>query len=212
MRGAMVALGVPEDWLEVQILQQVNFVENGRPIDMSKREGRFVTMDALCDDVGADVAKYIFLTRKPNSHLDFDLDLAREQSNENPVYYVKYAHARICSVLRKSEDAGWTGLAPAVEPLASLEESAERGLIRELIRLPEVIAGAAASREPHRLTAYAHDVSGLYHQFYHQCVILGDDRDKTEARLQLCLLTRKVLRRVLDLIGVDAPEAMGEKE
>jgi len=212
MRGAMLALGVPEDWLEVQILQQVNFVEDGRPIDMSKREGRFVTMDALCDDVGADVAKNIFLTRKPNSHLDFDLDMAREQSNENPVYYVKYAHARICSVLRKSEDAGWTGQVPVAAPLASLEEGAERALIRELIRLPEVIAGAAASREPHRLTTYAQDVSGLFHQFYHQCVILGDDRDTTEARLQLCLLTRKVLHRVLDLIGIDAPEVMGDKE
>ncbi len=212
MRGAMIALGVPEDWLEVQILQQVNFVENGRPVDMSKREGQFVTMDALCDDVGADVAKYIFLTRKPNSHLDFDLDLAREQSNENPVYYVKYAHARICSVLRKADEADWKNVTPSTAPLARLEAAPERALIRELIRLPEVITGAAVAREPHRLTTYAQDVSGLFHQFYHQCVILGEDRDTTEARLQLCLLTRKVLRRVLDLIGIDAPEAMGEKE
>ena len=212
MRGAMTALGVPADWLEVQILQQVNFVENGRPIDMSKREGQFVSMDALCEDVGADVAKYIFLTRKPNSHLDFDLDLAREQSNENPVYYVKYAHARICSVLRRAADAGWTDLEPAAGPLAGLEEDAERSLMRELIRLPEVIAGAARTREPHRLTAYAQDVSGLFHQFYHQCVILGEDRDVTESRLHLCLITRKVLHQVLDLIGIEAPEAMGEKE
>ncbi|MBU1674645.1 arginine--tRNA ligase, partial [bacterium] len=147
MQGAMTALGVPEDWLEVQILQQVNFVENGRPIDMSKREGQFVTMDSLCDDVGADVAKYIFLTRKPNSHLDFDLDLAREQSNENPVYYVKYAHARICSVLQKAAEAGWFDLSPAPEPLARLGDPSERSLVRELIRLPEIIAGAAESRE-----------------------------------------------------------------
>ncbi len=212
MRGAMIALGVPADWLEVQILQQVNFVEQGRPVDMSKREGQFVTMDALCDDVGADVAKYIFLTRKPNSHLDFDLDLAREQSNENPVYYVKYAHARICSVLRRAEAAGWTVQEPTADSLARLEQEAEHGLMRELIRLPEVIAGAARAREPHRLTGYAQDVSGLFHQFYHQCVILGEDKDTTEARLHLCLITRRVLRQVLDLIGIEAPEHMGEKE
>jgi len=212
MRGAMTALGVPEDWLEVQILQQVNFVENGRPMDMSKRQGQFVTMDSLCEDVGADVAKYIFLTRKPNSHLDFDLDLAREQSNENPVYYVKYAHARICSVLRKAAEADWEETAPAPEPLSRLSAPRERSLVRELIRLPEVVAGAAESREPHRLTTYAHEVSGLFHQFYHNCVILGEERETTAARLHLCLLTRKVLRQVLDLIGIDAPEHMGEKD
>ncbi|MBC8426556.1 arginine--tRNA ligase [bacterium] len=212
MRGAMTAVGVPEDWLEVQILQQVNFVEQGRPVDMSKRQGQFVTMDSLCDDVGADVAKYIFLTRKPNSHLDFDLDLAREQSNENPVYYVKYAHARICSVLRKAAEAGWEETAPAPQPLSRPAETSERSLVRQLIRLPEVVAGAAESREPHRLTSYAHEVSGLFHQFYHNCVILGEEREPTEARLHLCLVTRRVLRMVLDLIGIDAPEQMGEKD
>jgi arginyl-tRNA synthetase len=212
MQGAMKALGVPDGWLEVQILQQVNFVENGRPMDMSKREGQFVSMDALADDVGADVAKYIFLTRKPNSHLDFDLDLAREQSNENPVYYVKYAHARICSVLRKAEASGWKVQAPEAKVLARLAEDAEWALVRELIRLPEVIVGAAENREPHRMTAYAHDVSALFHQFYHQCHIVGEDKAVTESRLHLCLAARAVLRRVLDLIGVEAPEFMGEKE
>ncbi len=212
MQGAMRALGVPDGWLEVQILQQVNFVENGRPIDMSKREGQFVTMDALGDDVGADVAKYIFLTRRPNSHLDFDLDLAREQSNENPVYYVKYAHARICAVLRKAEAAGWPLQEPVAADLGGLQHDAEWNLMREIVRLPEVILGAAESREPHRLTAYAADLAGCFHQFYHQCVIVGEDRDVTRTRLQLCLAARKVLRDVLELIGVEAPEQMGDKE
>lgn len=212
MEGAMKALGVPDGWLEVQILQQVNFVEDGRPMDMSKREGQFVTMDALGDDVGADVAKYIFLTRKPNSHLDFDLDLAREQSSENPVYYVKYAHARICSVLRKAEEAGAAETDVTAAGLARLAEEQEWALAGELIRLPEVIEGAAAAREPHRLTQYAQEIAGLYHQFYHNCVILGDDPAVTRARLQLCLATRKVLAAVLDLLGVEAPEFMGEKE
>ena len=212
MQGAMRALGVPEGWLEIQILQQVNFIENGRPLDMSKRAGQFVTMDALIDEVGADVAKYIFLTRKPNSHLDFDLDLARAQSNENPVYYVKYAHARICAVLRKAATAGIDPGAPAAADLARLTESAEWSLARELVRLPQVIVGAALAREPHRLSGYAFDVAGLYHQFYHACVILGDDPLVTRARLHLCLVTRRVIAHVLDLIGIEAPESMGEKE
>ncbi|HPF35274.1 MAG TPA: arginine--tRNA ligase [Candidatus Krumholzibacteria bacterium] len=212
MEAAMKALGVPDGWLEVQILQQVNFVEDGRPMDMSKREGQFVTMDALGDDVGADVAKYIFLTRKPNSHLDFDLDLAREQSSENPVYYVKYAHARICSVLRKAEEAGKAETDVTAEGLAALAEEQEWALAGELIRLPEIIAGAAAAREPHRLTQYAQEIAGLYHQFYHNCMILGDDPKVTRARLQLCLATRKVLADVLELLGVEAPDFMGEKE
>ncbi len=211
MQGAMRALGIPEDWLEVMILQQVNFIENGRPIDMSKREGQFVTMDALCDDVGPDVAKFIFLTRKPNSHLDFDLDLARQQSNENPVYYVKYAHARICSVLRKAAEAGIDPGEPEAGTLSSLEEPAEQALVRELIWVPRVIAGAAEHREPHRLTGYLFEVSRLYHQFYYQCKILGEDPEVTRARLHLSLVTRKVLRLVLDLIGVEAPEVMGDK-
>jgi arginyl-tRNA synthetase len=212
MEGAMKALGVPDGWLEVQILQQVNFVENGRPVDMSKREGQFVSMDALGDDVGTDVAKYIFLTRKPNSHLDFDLNQAREQSNENPVFYVKYAHARICSVLRKAAEAEVAIDEVTADGFAGLGEDSEWALIQELIRLPEVITGAAVSREPHRLTAYAQEVAGLYHKFYYDCKILGEEPKVTLARLQLCLAARKVLAAVLDLLGVEAPEFMGDKE
>ena len=212
MIGAMLALGAPEDWLEIQILQQVNFIEQGRPVDMSKRKGRFVTMDALCDEVGADVAKFIFLTRKPGSHLDFDLDLAREQSNDNPVYYVKYAHARICAVMRKAAAAQIVPTEPDAKALAELSDESEWNLVRELIWLPQVIVSAATSREPHRLTGYIHEVASLFHHFYHQCVIIGDDPSVTQARLQLCLITRKVLAHVLHLIGVEAPERMGEKE
>ena len=211
MTGAMEALGAGKDWLEVQILQHVTFVEDGKPINMSKRKGQFVTMDALVDDVGADVAKYIFLTRKPNSHLDFDLDLAKEQSNENPVFYVKYAHARICSLLRKAAEANIEPGEPDAGSLANLDHEAEWHLVRELIRLPQVIVSAARSREPHRLTGYIHDVAGLYHQFYHQCKILDQEPATMRARLHLSLVTRHVLRAVLDLIGVDAPEKMGEK-
>jgi arginyl-tRNA synthetase len=211
MRGAMKALGVPDGWLEVQILQQVNFVEDGKPVDMSKREGQFVSMDALADDVGADVAKYIFLTRKPNSHLDFDLDLAREQSSENPVFYIKYAHARICSVLRKGEEQGLAPGTPNMETLKNLSDEHELALVSELIRLPDVIAGAAKTREPHRLTLYLDDIASHFHQFYHNCVIISDDKETTIARLQLSLVTKVILAKVLDLVGVEAPEYMGDK-
>jgi arginyl-tRNA synthetase len=213
MQGGMRALGVPEGWLEVEILQHVTFLEDGRPINMSKRKGQFVTMDALMDEVGADVAKFIFLTRRPNSHLDFDLDLAREQSNDNPVYYVKYAHARICSVLRKAEEDGFAPGEPAAEGLRRLDHEAEQNLARELIRLPEVVVAAASTREPHRLTSYVSELAALYHQFYHQCKILdAEDRPRSQARLMLCQLTRQVVAQVLGMIGVEAPERMGEKE
>ncbi len=212
MKGAMEALGISRDFLEVQILQQVTFLENGRNIQMSKRAGQFVTMDALMDDVGADVAKYIFLTRKPNSHLDFDLDLAKEQSSENPVYYVKYAHARICTLLSKAADLGVVVDEPTAGALKALTHEAEWNLVRELVRLPRVIVSAAHSREPHRLTGYVADVARLYHKFYHDCHILSDDdQNVVQARLQLSLITRHVLRSILELIGVDAPEKMGEK-
>ncbi len=213
MQGAMEALGIPKDWLEVQILQQVTFLEGGRPKKMSKRAGQFVTMDALIDDVGADVAKYLFLTRKPNSHLDFDLDLAKEQSNENPVFKVKYAHARICKLLRRAAEAGIDPGEPTVEALGKLTDEAEWNLVGELIRLPQVIVSAANSREPHRLTGYVFDIAGLFNQFYQRKDqrIISDDRETTIARLNLCLMTRHVLRVVLDLIGVDAPEVLEVK-
>ncbi len=211
MQCAMVALGIPRDWLEVQILQQVTFIEGGHSLKMSKRAGKFVTMDELIAEVGADVAKYIFLTRKPNSHLDFDLDLAKEQSNENPVFYVKYAYARICSVLRKAEELGFDAGPITAASLGQLTEEAEWSLVRELIRVPQVIVSAANSREPHRLTGYIYEVAGLYHQFYHQCHILVEDKDVSRARMHLSQVTKHVLQVVLELIGVDAPETMGEK-
>jgi arginyl-tRNA synthetase len=213
MQGAMEAMGVTREWLEVQILQHVTFLEDGRPINMSKRKGQFVTMDSLMDEVGADVAKYIFLTRKPNSHLEFDLDLAKEQSRDNQVWYVKYAHARICSVLKKIEaEEGYVPGEPTAEALGRLTEESEWSLVRELVRLPQVIVSAANSREPHRLTGYVLDVSTLYHQFYHECKIKDQTPEVRESRLHLCLVTRHVLRTVLQLIGVDAPEKMEEKD
>lgn len=215
MQGAMEALDISRDWLEIQILQQVRFLLDGEPVEMSKRKGQFETMDALMEEVGADVAKYIFLTRKPNSHLDFDMDLAKEQSRDNPVWYVKYAHARICSLLKNAGDLGLEPGEPAVDQLMLLKDEAAWNLVRELIRLPLVIVSAAKAREPHRLTGYADEIAELYHKFYHNgpvVKIMEDDRDLAQSRLQLNVLTRHVLRVVLDLIGVEAPESMEEKD
>jgi arginyl-tRNA synthetase len=180
---------------------------------MSKRKGQFVTMDELMDDVGADVAKYIFLTRKPNSHLDFDLDLAKEHSDVNPVMKVKYAHARICSLLTNAAEQGIKVGEPGAASLARLEEEAEWNLVRELVRLPQVIVSAARSREPHRLTGYVDEIAGLYNQFWNQCRgILKQEEDRRLAQLHLSLVTRHVIRVVLDLIGVDAPEFMEKRD
>jgi arginyl-tRNA synthetase len=181
---------------------------------MSKRRGQFITMDALIDEVGADVAKYIFLTRKPNSHLDFDLDLAKEQSDENPVMKVKYAHARICSLLTKAEQERGVDVGePTAESLAHLDEEPEWNLVRELIRLPRVVVSAARTREPHRLTAYVDEVASLYNRFWNQCEkILEQDDERRLAQLHLSLITRRVIRVVCELIGVDAPEAMEKRD
>ena len=213
MQGAMTALGIDENWLEVQILQHVTFLEGGQPIKMSKRAGSFVTMDALIDEVGADVTKYIFLTRKPNSHLDFDLDLAKDQTEKNPVLKVKYAHARICSLLGEAVTRGVKVGEPDPATLACLEHEAEWALVGELIRLPRIIESAARAREPHRLTGYVDDIAALYNEFYTKCRgILSQSEDRRRAQLQLSLVTRQVIRVVLDLIGVEAPEKMEKRD
>ncbi len=211
MQGAMAALDISPDWLEVQILQQVTFLENGQNIEMSKRKGQFVTMDALIDEVGADVAKYIFLTRKPNSHLEFDLEKAKDESKDNPIFYWKYAHARTCSLLRKAREKGIEVTEPTAESMLRLETEWEWNLVRELIRLPQVIVSAARSREPHRLTGYVKEVAELYHRFWHECKILDQEAGLRESRIHLSIITRRVLRVVAELIGVEAPEHMGEK-
>jgi len=213
MMGGMLALGVPEGWFEVEILQHVTFLEDGRPINMSKRKGQFVTMDQLMDEVGADVAKFFFLMRKPNSHLDFDLDLARDQSSDNPVFYVKYAHARICSVLEKAATSGLEVPEPDRDGLMALEDPAAWSLAGHVIRLPRVINAAAVSREPHRLTSYVTELSKAFHQFYTECKVVDPEHEqRSRSRLMLCQLTRKAIADALDIIGVEAPKRLPDKE
>jgi arginyl-tRNA synthetase len=207
MQAAMAALGAPDDWLEIIIVGWVRLLEDGKPVSMSKRAGEFVTMRELIDDVGVDVAKYFFLMRRANSPLDFDLTLARKQSDENPVYYVQYAHARIASVVRFAEERGVVGT-PGRADSSRLVEAEERALMLHLLHFPGTVAGAAEAREPHRITTYAQDLATAFHQFYHACRIVGDDAELSAARLDLARATKVVLKNALGLLGVAAPSSM----
>jgi arginyl-tRNA synthetase len=207
MQAAVAALGAPADWLEIITVGWVRLLEAGQPVSMSKRAGEFVSMRELIDDVGVDVAKYFFLMRRANSPLDFDLTLARKQSDENPVYYVQYAHARVASVVRFSEERG-AAAAMGRSDTARLVEPQERALMVHLTHFPATVAGAAEAREPHRITTYAQELATAFHQFYHACRIVGEDPALSAARLDLARATQVVLRNALTLLGVGAPSSM----
>ncbi|HPT83458.1 MAG TPA: arginine--tRNA ligase [Limnochordia bacterium] len=208
MKAAIQALGYSADTLEVLILQYVALLRDGQPVKMSKRAGEFITMQDLLDEVGKDAARFFFLHRSPESHLDFDLDLAVEQSSENPVFYVQYAHARISSVLRQAREQGLEVPTCSQVDLGLLQHESELDLLKQLAALPEELLNAALLREPHRLTRYALELAGLFHTFYTFCHILGEEAPLRDARLVLISNVRVVLRKVLDLLGVDAPEQM----
>jgi arginyl-tRNA synthetase len=207
MESVSQVLGAPPGWLEVLIVQWIRLVEEGKVVSMSKRGGEFVTLSDLVDDVGADAAKFFFLMRKTSAHLDFNLTLARKESDENPVYYVQYAHARISSVVAyaRQEGVDFPADASCVELLTEAEEM---DLMRKLVIFPELIGGAALTREPHFLTAYAQQLAASFHRFYHICRIVSSNRRLSEARLLLAEATRIVLAESLRVLGVSAPEKM----
>jgi arginyl-tRNA synthetase len=205
MKAAMQALGLEADFLEVLIVQQVNLLSQGQPVKMSKRAGEFITLRELIDEVGVDCAKFFFLLRSTGSHLDFDMDLAKTQNDENPAYYVQYAHARIAAVLRFAAERG---LEPATGGPVELEAPEERTLVRKLSTFPEVVRGAAAAREPHRLPTYLMETAAEFHRFYHVCRVVSDDVARSRQRLLVCAAARQVLRNGLGLMGVSAPERM----
>jgi arginyl-tRNA synthetase len=204
LKAALLALGLEPDFLEVLIVQQVNLLSGGQPVKMSKRAGEFITLRDLMDEVGADCAKFFFLLRSTSAHLDFDLSLARQQNDENPAYYVQYAHARIASVLRYAEERG---LAPARGP-RPYEAPEETALLKKLAAFPEVIRGAAFAREPHRLPGYLTETAAEFHRFYHACRLVSDDPERSRTRLALAEAARIVLRNGLALMGVSAPQRM----
>ena len=206
MKRSMDAIGYNGDDLTVLLMQLVRLYQNGEVVRMSKRTGQYVTLQELIEDVGKDAARYFFIMRNPDSHLDFDLDLAKEQSSDNPVYYVQYAHARINSILKVTGKA----VPKAAEcDLTLLKEEAELELIRKIANLPTEIAYAAEQLEPYRMARYATELATLFHSFYNSCrVINEDDEALTNARLVLVNAARITLRNVLTMLGVSAPERM----
>ncbi len=211
MRAALQALREAGDAYEAPIMQLVQVVEGGARSKMSKRKGEFVTLDDLMDDIGVDAARFFMIQRSHDTALDLDLDLARSQSQDNPVYYVQYAHARIASILRKAVEEGVaadSGEGGSAQALAASAEPAERALIRRLLELPNVVAEAGVRRAPHRLCAYAGETAADFHSFYRDCQVVGVDPAVQAARIGLCVASACVLARTLDLLGVSAPERM----
>jgi len=208
MKAAARALGYPDDWLEVLIVQWVRLMRGATPVSMSKRAGEFVTLSDLVSEVGADCARFFFLMRRVNSHLDFDLELAKKQSEENPVYYVQYAHARVSSILEFAREAG-VGFCKLEEAdLSLLQTPEEVALLRELVNYPEYVRAACVTREPQRITSYLTCLATALHQFYHHGRVVGTEQGVMQARLVLVRAVRTVIRSGLELIGVSAPDKM----
>lgn len=208
MLGAMRALGCSDAWLEILIVQQVNLLKDGKPVKMSKRAGDFIALRELIDEVGTDAARFFFVMLKPNSHLNFDLDLAKSKTLENPVYYVQYAHARVCSVMRHAAAAGIEEGAHLGADLSLLTEADDLALLKNLDRYPDTVEAAAHAREPQRIPTYLKELASEFHGYYHKVKVVTDDRSLTLARLALLEGTRTVLRNGLALLAVDAPDAM----
>ena len=212
VKAAIAAMGYNPDRLEVLILQMVSLYQNGELVKMSKRTGQGVTLTELMEEVGVDAARFFFIMRSADSQLDFDLDLARSRTNENPVYYIQYAHARIASIFRQAEEAGLNPDKvtndPDIAVLARLNQSAEIDLIKKLGEYPGEIADAAKERAPHRIARYAHELAGLFHTFYNQCRIIGVEPELQTARLALVCAVQRTIRHALGILGVSAPEKM----
>ncbi|MDP4551513.1 arginine--tRNA ligase [Alkalihalobacillus macyae] len=205
MKAAIEALGYKREQLEVEIIQMVNLFKDGEKMKMSKRTGKAVTLRELMDEVGIDAMRYFFSMRSSDSHLDFDMDLAVSRSNENPVYYVQYAHARVCSILRQGEEMGLTDDAD----LSLITSEKEMDLLKKLGELPEAIAEAADKRMTHRITNYAFELAAALHSFYNaERVLDSEDLAKSAARFKLMKAVRQTIQNTLEIIGVTAPEKM----
>ncbi|MET1013338.1 MAG: arginine--tRNA ligase [Paenisporosarcina sp.] len=206
MKAAIQALGYDRDTLEVMIIQMVQLYKDGEKMKMSKRTGKAVTMRELVEEVGLDAVRYFFAMRSGDSHMDFDLDLAVSQSNENPVYYAQYAHARISSILRQAEEQGFVA---STENLNLLESEKEIDVLKKMGDFPQVVADAAKNRSPHRVTTYIQELAATFHSFYNAEKVLDpSNEDMTRARIALITAVRTTIANALRLIGVSAPEKM----
>lgn len=206
MSAALQALGHPKDSFMVRIIQQVNMLRGGQLVKMSKRAGNIIMMDEVVNEVGVDAARFFFLMRKLDSPLDFDIDLAKKQSDENPVYYVQYAHARLSNILAFAREKGIM-YDPAAD-FSPLQEEAELAVIKKLAEYPGVISKAAQFLEPHRVTTYLMELAATFHSFYQKHRVVSEDRAISLARLKLVQATRLVLRNALELLKIAAPEKM----
>lgn len=207
MKAALTALGVDANKLDIVIMQMVMLVRNGETVKLSKRSGKAITLSTLLDEVPIDAARFFFNLRDPNTHLEFDLELAIEESSNNPVFYVQYAHARICSILRRMDEDG-TGYKNIPLTELNVNHPAELALIRHIAALPNCINEAAKDYNPSKITKYLCDLAQLFHKFYDNCKIKGEEENILQSRLSLCVATKTVFKNLLDLLKVDAPEKM----
>ena len=203
IKAAATALGYDKEKIDVVVMQLVKLFENGQEVRMSKRTGIYVTIDELIDEVGLDVARFFFLAISPNTHMNFNLDLAKEKSEKNPVFKIQYAYTRVCSILKKAGKSKNQKL-----DLTLLKDSSELNLIRELNKLPEIVEDCANDYQIQRLPQYATELADSFHKFYENCKVISEDKKITEARLALVLSTKIVLKNVLDIMGISAPEKM----
>ena len=211
VRAGLQALnrGIPQGWPEYVLHQMVTVLRGGEEVKISKRAGSYVTLRDLIDEVGRDAVRFFFIMRKPDSQLVFDIDLAKEQSPDNPVYYVQYAHARICSIFENARDKGFKAPErPAPDAIAALETPEELQLIKLLTALPETVDDSAQNFEPHRLTNYLSELAGCFHSFYNKNRVISEDAALTQARLYLLKRTAQVLKNALTILGLSAPERM----
>lgn len=208
MKAALTALGLDADRLDIVIMQMVRLVRNGETIKLSKRSGKAITLNTLLEEIPIDAARFFFNLREPNSHFDFDLELAAKQSSENPVYYVQYAHARICSIIKKAAEEGIKVVTPSAEALNRLNSVEERDLISHLAGLTDEIIGAAKNYDPAKITHYVIDLATLFHKFYNAHRVVSEDKELTEARLFLCTAVKNTIKNILVMLKVDVPEAM----
>ncbi|HKL88816.1 MAG TPA: arginine--tRNA ligase, partial [Salinibacter sp.] len=204
--NALGALGYDKEKVEVVLYQFVTLVRGGEPVKMSTRRANYVTLDDLIDEVGADVTRFFFLMRSPDTHLDFDLELAEEESEKNPVFYLQYAHARICSVIDKAEEVGFSYDEEA--DLSLLTHEDEIALMKELLRFPQALQNAADARAPHFVPNYLRDVATAFSQFYDNCRIIGEEDDLATARMHLALAAQTVLANGLTVLGISTPRNM----
>lgn len=208
MKAALTALGLDAGRLDVVIMQMVRLVRDGETIKLSKRSGKAITLNTLIDEIPLDAARFFFNLREPNSHFDFDLELAAKKSNENPVYYVQYAHARICSIIKKAQEMGVELRTPTDEELLMLNSSEERELISHLSMLTNEIVAAAKAYDPAKITHYVTQLATLFHKFYNAQRVMCDDEGLMQARLYLCTAVKNTISNILNTLKITAPQVM----